>query len=185
MQISTYKECQATMYLLGINLPDAKVVRIALSRIHGIGVSTANQLCDELAIHPSCKLQDLREDQVNALTSKLSEMKIEQELRRESRARIQHLVDIGCYRGYRHKNNFPVNGQRTRSNAKTAKKLNGSFIKKEYASFSTWVVGSGSASIAPASIPRPTPVAALSIAYNGAMVRSVWTLCRNVARKLV
>ncbi|KAJ3105590.1 hypothetical protein HDU97_007932 [Phlyctochytrium planicorne] len=113
------------MFLLGVNLPDNKIVSIALRSIYGIGKTTSESICNKLLIHRHCKLKDLPEEKVTQLSQVLNGMKIETELRREVSNNIANLVQIGCYRGLRHKAGLPVHGQRTRTNAQTAKKLNG------------------------------------------------------------
>ncbi|KAJ3114685.1 hypothetical protein HDU96_001777 [Phlyctochytrium bullatum] len=112
------------MFLLGVNLPDNKIVSIALRSIYGVGRATAESLCHKLLIHRHCKLRDLPEHKVTELSQLLNGMKIEAELRREVTDNIKNLVQIGCYRGLRHKAGLPVHGSRTRTNAKTAKRLN-------------------------------------------------------------
>lgn len=121
------------MYLLGTNLPDDKAVPIALTRIYGIGLATSHQICDKLSIFRQCKLRDVPELKIVELSHLLNSMTIETELRRQTRANIANLAQIGCYRGERHKAGLPVRGQRTRTNAKIAKRLNGRQFKvREY-----------------------------------------------------
>ncbi|KAJ3046235.1 hypothetical protein HDV00_000047 [Rhizophlyctis rosea] len=113
------------VYLLGVNLPDHKVVPIALTEIYGVGRKTASDICNKLRIHPKCRLAHLPETKLTEVATLLNTMKIEAELRREVNNNIEHLVRIGTWRGDRHKYGRPVNGQRTRPNGKTAKRLNG------------------------------------------------------------
>ncbi|KAJ1554959.1 hypothetical protein HK405_003601, partial [Cladochytrium tenue] len=113
------------MFLLGVNLPDDKLVHIALTRIHGIGRTSAQRLCSQLLIHPHCRLRELPEAHLTALSQALNGMRIEAELRKQTATDIQRLVQIGAYKGLRHKAGLPANGQRTRSNARTAERLNG------------------------------------------------------------
>ncbi|KAI8836149.1 30S ribosomal protein S13 [Chytridium lagenaria] len=101
------------MFLLGVNLPDNKIVSIALRSIYGIGQKTSESLCHKLLIHRHCKLKDLPEEKVTQL---------------EVTDNIQNLVQIGSYKGMRHKAGLPVHGARTRTNARTAKKLNGKML---------------------------------------------------------
>ena len=117
------------VYLLGVNLPDHKVVHIALTSIAGIGLSTANKLTNQLLIHPRCRLSELPEDKLNALSTKLNDYLIESDLRRSVTSNISNLVDMGTRRGFRHKSGLPVKGQSTRSKPRTARKLNGLFLK--------------------------------------------------------
>ena len=116
------------MYLLGVNLPDKKLVRIALTYIYGIGRTSGEQICHKLEIHPQCRLFELNEQKVTLLTKHLNSLKIEQELKRYVRSRIEHLVNIKSFKGQRHLEGLPVKGQRTK-NSSTAKKLNGSFLR--------------------------------------------------------
>eukprot|EP00842_Homolaphlyctis_polyrhiza_P006784 jgi/Hompol1/7106/HPOL_004006-RA len=116
------------LYLLGINLPDHKLVHIALTSIYGVGRKTGETICHRLAIHPQCRLKDLPEAKITQLSAMLNSMTIEAELRRERENRIKALADMGTYRGSRHKAGFPANGQRTKSNANTARR-NGNFLR--------------------------------------------------------
>ena len=117
------------LYLLGVNLPDEKVVSIALSKIYGIGKKTGQDICKKLNIPDKLKLKDLSEDKLNELTHELNGMVIESDLKRQIAANIKHLSDINCYRGIRHRAGLPVRGQRTRNNIKTAKSLNGKTLR--------------------------------------------------------
>ncbi|KXN71333.1 ribosomal protein S13 [Conidiobolus coronatus NRRL 28638] len=117
------------VHILGVNLPEQKVVRIALTYIYGIGPQTAQTICNQLSIHRECKLRDLDEVKIIQLTDILSKMTIESDLKREVKKNIQGLKNIGCYVGRRHTFGYPVHGQNTRNNAKIAKRLN---IKRSY-----------------------------------------------------
>ncbi|KAJ3219559.1 hypothetical protein HDU67_000504 [Dinochytrium kinnereticum] len=128
------------MFLLGVNLPDNKIVSVALRSIYGIGKSTSESICNQLLIHRHCKLRELPEEKVTQLSQLLNGMKIETELRREVIDNIQNLVQIGSYRGLRHKAGLPVHGARTRTNAKTAKRLNGKMLGQAR-SYSTGTAG--------------------------------------------
>ncbi|KAJ3195541.1 hypothetical protein HK101_011831 [Irineochytrium annulatum] len=112
------------MYLLGVNLPDGKVVSVALRYIYGVGKKSGEDICNRLLIHQQCKLRDLPEEKVTQISALLNTMKIEAELKREELNNINNMIQIGSYRGIRHKGGFPVKGQRTITNARTAKKLN-------------------------------------------------------------
>ncbi|KAI9009785.1 hypothetical protein BC832DRAFT_387903 [Gaertneriomyces semiglobifer] len=116
------------LYLLGVNLPDQKTVPIALTHIYGVGPTTASQICHKLAIHPRCRLKDLPEEKVTRLSQLLNTMTIDAELRREKRTRIAGMIQMGSYRGDRHQRGYPVNGQRTHTNRRTAKKLNRTWV---------------------------------------------------------
>ncbi|PVU93289.1 hypothetical protein BB561_003368 [Smittium simulii] len=116
------------LFLLGTNLPDSKIVSIALTSFFGIGKVVSEKICSKMSIHKTCRLQDLSEPQINELTAVLSTMTIGKDLQRKFEADIKRLMRINCYIGTRHKLHLPVHGQRTRNNAKTAKKLNGRFV---------------------------------------------------------
>ena len=120
------------MYLLGVDLPDNKVTWVALTKIYGIGETTGQSICDKLSISRQTRLKDLTESKVIELSQLLNKMTIEAELRRKVRNNIKNLVDIGCYRGVRHKARMPVKGQNTQNNAKTARKLNGTMFKRGF-----------------------------------------------------
>ncbi|KAJ3333910.1 hypothetical protein HDU76_001391 [Blyttiomyces sp. JEL0837] len=113
------------MFLLGVNLPDNKIVSIALTRIYGVGRKTGEKICNQLLIHKHCRLRELPEDKITQLSQVLNSMTIETELKKQKQDNVNKLIQIGCYRGQRHKARLPVNGQRTRTNAQTAKSLNG------------------------------------------------------------
>lgn len=119
------------VYLLGVNLPDHKVVNIALTSIFGIGIPTATKITHKLMIHPRCRLSELTEDKLTALSSSLNDHLIESDLKRSINSNIQKLINMGTRRGHRHKIGLPVHGQCTRSNARTARKLNGLFLRKK------------------------------------------------------
>ncbi|KAI8621191.1 hypothetical protein BC830DRAFT_1095662 [Chytriomyces sp. MP71] len=112
------------MFFLGVNIPDNKIVSIALTSIYGVGPKTGARICNQLLIHPQCRLRDLPEDKVTQLSSLLNGMTIETELRKQVADNISKMVHVGSYRGLRHKAGLPVHGQRTSTNAQTAKKLN-------------------------------------------------------------
>ncbi|KAI9021096.1 hypothetical protein DFJ74DRAFT_671800 [Hyaloraphidium curvatum] len=116
------------VYLLGVNLPDDKLARIALTRFYGIGQATAAGICDKLGIHRRCKLQDITDEQRVQLAQILGGMTIESELKREIRKRIESEVQIGTVRGARHDAGYPVRGGRTRTNARTARNLKRSWM---------------------------------------------------------
>lgn len=93
-------------------------------KFFGIGNQSSQQICSKLGFYPGMRMHQLDETRVLALTKELSGMKIETELRNEILGNIRRKVEIGCYQGIRHQQGLPVHGQRTRTNAKTAKKLN-------------------------------------------------------------
>lgn len=107
--------------IAGINIPDNKHAGISLTYIFGIGRSTAVKICEAVGVSPSEKIQDLGEDKLDAIRNEISKMSVEGDLRREKNMAIKRLMDLGCYRGIRHRRSLPVRGQRTRTNARTRK----------------------------------------------------------------
>ncbi|WP_324668429.1 30S ribosomal protein S13 [Geochorda subterranea] len=108
--------------IAGVDLPRDKRVEVALTYIYGIGRSSARQIVARTGINPDTRVRDLTEDEVTRLREVVErEYKVEGELRREVAANIKRLIDIGSYRGIRHKRGLPVRGQRTRTNARTRK----------------------------------------------------------------
>ena len=104
----------------GIDLPREKRVEIGLTYIYGIGLHTSQQLLKRTGINPDTRVRDLTDDEVNRLRDIIDkEMRVEGDLRREISMNIKRLVDIGSYRGLRHRRGMPVRGQRTRTNART------------------------------------------------------------------
>lgn len=107
--------------IAGINVPDNKHAGIALTYIYGIGRTAALKLCAAAGVDPSMKIQDLTDERLDALRSEVSKLTVEGDLRRENAMNIKRLMDLGCYRGMRHRRGLPVRGQRTRTNARTRK----------------------------------------------------------------
>jgi small subunit ribosomal protein S13 len=109
--------------IAGVNVPDKKRVPIALTYIHGIGRTTAFKICEKLGIDLQTRMADATEDMLNAIRSEIEgdEYLIEGDRRREVSLNIKRLLDLKCYRGLRHRAHLPVNGQRTRTNARTRK----------------------------------------------------------------
>jgi len=109
--------------IAGVNVPDKKRIPIALTYIHGIGRTTAFQICEKLGIDVQMRMGDAPEDVLNNIRGEIDkdEYKIEGDLRREVSMNIKRLMDMKCYRGLRHRSGLPVNGQRTRTNARTRK----------------------------------------------------------------
>ena len=107
--------------IAGINIPDNKHAGISLTYIYGIGRSTAARICAAVGVNPAQKVQDLTEETLDAIRSEISRLTVEGDLRREKNMAIKRLMDLGCYRGIRHRRNLPVRGQRTRTNARTRK----------------------------------------------------------------
>jgi len=108
--------------IAGVNVPPQKRVEIGLTYIYGIGRSTSNRILAILGIDPNTKVRDLTEEEVVRLRDAIDrEATVEGDLRRERSQNIKRLMDIGCYRGIRHRRGMPVNGQRTKTNARTRK----------------------------------------------------------------
>ncbi|HXF68887.1 MAG TPA: 30S ribosomal protein S13 [Thermoflexus sp.] len=108
--------------IAGVELPRDKRVEIALTYIFGIGRSLAKKILEQTGVSPDKRVKDLTESEVNILRETIERnYKVEGDLRREIAMNIKRLIDIGCYRGLRHKMNLPVRGQRTRTNARTRK----------------------------------------------------------------
>lgn len=106
----------------GVDLPRGKRVEIALTYIYGIGRSSARAILVEAAVDPDIRVQDLTDDDVNKLRRVIdNRYKVEGTLRTETSMNIKRLMDIGCYRGLRHRRGLPVRGQRTHTNARTRK----------------------------------------------------------------
>ena len=107
--------------IAGINIPMNKHVVIGLTHIYGVGRSRAKDICAATGIAPTTKVKDLTEVEVNAIRSVLAKTAVEGDLRRENSMNIKRLMDLGSYRGMRHRKGLPVRGQRTRTNARTRK----------------------------------------------------------------
>ena len=107
--------------IAGVNIPNHQHVRIALTAIYGIGNSISQKICNELGIEGSIKLKDISEAQLEQIREKVATYTVEGDLRREISMNIKRLMDLGCYRGLRHRRGLPVRGQRTRTNARTRK----------------------------------------------------------------
>ena len=107
--------------IAGINIPMNKHVVIGLTHIFGVGRSRAVSICEATGIKPTTKVKDLTEVEVNSIRSALAKAAVEGDLRRENSMNIKRLMDLGTYRGLRHRKGLPVRGQRTRTNARTRK----------------------------------------------------------------
>ncbi len=106
----------------GIDLPREKRIEVGLTYIYGIGRTRARQVLQATGVHPDTRVRDLTEDQVTALRDHIGQhLTVEGDLRREVQMNIKRLIEIGCYRGLRHRRNLPVRGQRTRTNSRTRK----------------------------------------------------------------
>ena len=107
--------------IAGINIPVNKHISVGLMHIYGIGRSRALSVCKAANIDPSTKVRDLTEPEVNALRTQVTRFLVEGDLRRENAMSLKRLMDLGCYRGIRHRKGLPARGQRTRTNARTRK----------------------------------------------------------------
>ncbi len=107
--------------IVGINVPDAKDVDIALTHIYGVGRSLARQACHAAGVDPATKVKDLSEPEIVKLRDVINKFNIEGDLRREIAMNIKRLMDLGSYRGIRHRRGLPTRGQRTRTNARCRK----------------------------------------------------------------
>lgn len=108
--------------IAGVDLPREKRIEIALTYIYGIGLSSARKILANTGVSPDTRVKDLTEDEIQKLQSEIERnYRVEGDLRREVASNIKRLIDIGCYRGIRHKLGLPVRGQRTRTNARTRK----------------------------------------------------------------
>ena len=107
--------------IAGINIPMNKHVVIGLTHIFGVGRSRAKDICVAANIAPTTKVKDLTEAEVNAIRSQIAKFAVEGDLRREVSMNIKRLMDLGSYRGMRHRRGLPVRGQRTKTNARTRK----------------------------------------------------------------
>ena len=107
--------------IAGINIPVHKHTEIALTAIYGIGRTSAQKICEATGISPSIKIKELTEDDLEKLRGEVGKYTVEGDLRRETSMNIKRLMDLGCYRGIRHRRGLPLRGQRTRTNARTRK----------------------------------------------------------------
>jgi small subunit ribosomal protein S13 len=107
--------------IAGINIPPQKHAEIGLTAIYGIGRTTAQKICDSCGIARDKKIKDLNDTDLEKIREEVGRMTIEGDLRRETTINIKRLMDLGCYRGFRHRRGLPMRGQRTRTNARTRK----------------------------------------------------------------
>jgi len=118
--------------IAGVDLPRRKRIEIGLTYIYGIGRTTSNRILSKLNIDPNTNTDDLSEAEINNIRKVIdNEYKVEGELRTEVSMNIKRLMDLGCYRGLRHRRSLPVHGQRTSTNARTRKGPKRSAIKKK------------------------------------------------------
>lgn len=107
--------------IAGINIPAHKHAVIALTSIYGIGRTSAQKICEAAGIQPARKVKDLTDPELETLRSEVGKYTVEGDLRRVVSMNIKRLMDLGCYRGLRHRRGLPLRGQRTRTNARTRK----------------------------------------------------------------
>jgi len=107
--------------IAGINIPTHKHTVVALTAIYGIGSTRAKQICQSTGIEPNVKIRDLVEDQLELLRTAVGKFTVEGDLRREVSMNIKRLMDLGSFRGIRHRRGLPLRGQRTKTNARTRK----------------------------------------------------------------
>jgi small subunit ribosomal protein S13 len=108
--------------IAGVNIPSAKRVDIALTYIYGIGLKTSLEICNKAGISPNVRVHSLNEEEVSRLRETIDkDYTVEGDLKRTVYMNIKRLMDLGCYRGLRHRRNLPVRGQRTHTNARTRK----------------------------------------------------------------
>ncbi len=107
--------------IAGVNIPDRKHTGVSLTQIYGIGKKTALNICDSTGVQPTVLVKDLTEEELDKLRTEIARYSIEGDLRREVSMNIKRLMDLGAYRGIRHRRGLPVRGQRTSTNARTRK----------------------------------------------------------------
>jgi small subunit ribosomal protein S13 len=107
--------------IAGVNVPANKHTWIALQAIYGIGANRARKICDAAGVKPEVPVKSLTEAELDQLRAQVAKFPVEGDLRREVSMNIKRLIDLGCYRGLRHRRGLPVRGQRTRTNARTRK----------------------------------------------------------------
>ena len=107
--------------IAGVNIPDNKHAVISLTYIFGIGRTTAKSICEASGIKETTKVADLSEEQLDSVRGEITKLTVEGDLRREVSMNIKRLMDLGCYRGLRHRRSLPLRGQRTKTNARTRK----------------------------------------------------------------
>ncbi len=107
--------------IAGVNIPDHKHAVVSLTYVYGIGRTSAQHICAATGIAEDAKMGSLSEEQLDAIRTELGKHTVEGDLRRVVSMNIKRLMDLGCYRGLRHRRSLPVNGQRTKTNARTRK----------------------------------------------------------------
>jgi small subunit ribosomal protein S13 len=107
--------------IAGVNIPDNKHLNIALTYVYGIGRTRSHDICDATGIKADTKVRELTEAELDKVRSEITKYELEGDLRREVSMNIKRLMDLGCYRGFRHRRGLPLRGQRTKTNARTRK----------------------------------------------------------------
>lgn len=107
--------------IVGVDIPNDKPIAYSLTYIYGIGISTAKKILEAVNVDPTARTKDLSEEDLSKIRVEIANYRVEGDLRREVALNIKRLTEIGCYRGTRHKKGLPVNGQRTKTNARTRK----------------------------------------------------------------
>ena len=107
--------------IAGVNIPDNKHVRVSLTYVYGVGNSLAEKICEKLSIDQYTKVIDLSEQELESIRTEIGNFLVEGDLRRDISTNIKRLMDLGCYRGIRHRKGLPLRGQKTKTNARTRK----------------------------------------------------------------
>lgn len=107
--------------IAGVNIPDNKHLNIALTYVYGIGPTRSRDICDATGLKADTKVRELTEAELDKIRSEITRYELEGDLRREVSMNIKRLLDLGCYRGIRHRRGLPLRGQRTKTNARTRK----------------------------------------------------------------
>jgi small subunit ribosomal protein S13 len=107
--------------IAGVNIPDNKHLNIALTYVYGIGGTRSHDICDATGLKGDAKVRELTEGDLDKIRSEITKYELEGDLRREVSMNIKRLMDLGCYRGIRHRRGLPLRGQRTQTNARTRK----------------------------------------------------------------
>ena len=107
--------------IAGVDLPERKRAEIGLTYIHGIGKTTSNKILTDAGVNKDTKIKDLTDNDVAAIRKIIQGLTVEGDLRRTTNMNVKRLIDLGCYRGLRHRRSLPANGQRTKTNARTRK----------------------------------------------------------------
>ena len=124
----------------GVDLPRNKRVEIGLTYLYGIGLTRSHEILKATKVSPDTRIKDLTDAEVNLMREYINQnFKVEGDLRREVQLNIKRLIEIGCYRGMRHRRNLPVHGQRTRTNARTRDLVDNSLTRKSLNSGLDWV----------------------------------------------